>query len=163
MKKRIWVVLMLSLSLITSTVYALNTLLINYRQLVRAVETGTDVRAIIHLDRCLLTDRALQTELVQYLDGSSTRFNFTKYLHYNTRINGQLRNTVTTSMTTFVEQPAGELWTLHGRLNVFEDNTATLHFNYYDPAHQKQQYVLDWLCDISNGRDDKGLFLYNAP
>ncbi|MDF1929810.1 hypothetical protein PGH45_06685 [Legionella pneumophila] len=106
---------------------------------------------------------SLQTQLVQNLDGASTRFNFTEYLHFRTRINDQLRDTVTTVSNKIFEYSPGVFLSASGRLNVFEDNTATLRVNFYNPALGTSVLIIDWLCDISNGNDENGLFLYNSP
>ncbi|HAT8860167.1 TPA: hypothetical protein JBE16_13870 [Legionella pneumophila subsp. pneumophila] len=146
-----------------TSLLANNSLLTNFTQLVRAVERGDDVKAIIRLDRCQITDPTLQTQLVQNLDGASTRFNFTEYLHFRTRINDQLRDTVTTVSNKIFEYSPGVFLSASGRLNVFEDNTATLRVNFYNPALGTSLLIIDWLCDISNGNDENGLFLYNSP
>lgn len=156
------------LSLSINNANALATIIINFPQLVRAVENGDDVKAIIHFDNCDFIEGSLssqfQGQIRRTLEGASTRFNFTQYFHGKERINEQLKDTVTTSMIVHVEQPfaAGELWTVFGRLSVFDDNTATLHINLFDP-HHKNQLALDWLCNISNGRDDNGLVLFDFP
>lgn len=142
-------------------VHALTSMIVSYEQLVRSLEMGDDIKAIVRFDRCNLMDLSLQQELVPYLDGSSTRFNFNQYLHYKTRFNGQLRDTVTTTITTYVDKDNGQLWTLTGRLNIYDDNTATIHVDYYDPAHNQNQFAVDWRCDLSNGRDGYGIYLFN--
>ena len=97
------------------------------------------------------------------LNGATTRFNFTQYFHANENINERIIDTVTTSMKIFIERPTGESFILSGRLSVFEDNTATLHFNFLDPILHKQLLVVDWTCNISNGQDDNnGLVLFNV-
>ncbi|MCL9684696.1 hypothetical protein [Legionella maioricensis] len=156
------------LSLSINNANALATTIINFPQLVRAVENGDDVKAIIHFDNCDFIEGSLssqfQGQIRRTLEGATTRFNFTTYLHFKERINDQLKDTVTTSMIVHVEQPlgVGELWTIFGRLSVFDDNTATLHINLFDP-HHKNRLGLDWLCNISNGRDDNGLVLFDFP
>jgi hypothetical protein len=137
-------------------------LLTNFQQLVTAVESADEVRAIIHFDKCLLTDAALRTEFSQNLEEATTRINFNRYLHYKPRINDQIRNVVETVDDMVVEQPAGVFLLILRRLTVFEDNTALLHINIFDKTHKTPKLVIDWECDISNGRDDKGLYLFDA-
>ncbi|HCU5991888.1 TPA: hypothetical protein ACK8SK_002751 [Legionella pneumophila] len=169
MKKWNSFLLLIYLFLITGYAHAItslltnNSLLTNFAQLVKAVEQGNDVKAIIRLDRCRITDPALQSQLIQNLDGASTRFNFTEYLHFRTRINDQLRDTVTTVSSKIFEYSPGVFLSVSSRLNVFEDNTATLRVNFYNPALGTSVLIIDWLCDISNGNDENGLFLYNSP
>lgn len=141
--------------------YALTSMILNFEQLVRSLEMGDDIKAIVRLDRCNLIDLSLQQQLMPYLDGSSTRFNFNQYLHYKTRFNGQLRDTVTTTITTYVDKGNDQLWTLTGRLNIYDDNTATIHVDYYNADHRQHQFAVDWRCDISNGRDGHGIYLFN--
>jgi len=148
--------------LFISNANASTTQILNFPQLVRAVESGDNVKAIIHFDNCQLLDSSLQSLLAQNLDEASTRFNFTTYVHYKVKINGQLKDTVTTSMRGFAEQSTtGQLLTLFGRLSVYDDNTALLHVSYYDPVSHSKKWVVEWSCDISNGRDDNGLVLFN--
>lgn len=141
--------------------HALVTRVTNFSQLVQAVEGGEDVRAIIHFDNCLVKDPALRTQTTRRLDGATTRFNFDHYFHAKETINNQLLDTVTTSMKMFIERPSEEVLTLSGRLSVFEDNTATLHVDLFDPVLKKQTLTIDWFCTISNGQDDNGLMLFS--
>ncbi|BCA94534.1 hypothetical protein TUM19329_08950 [Legionella antarctica] len=167
---RIWqsIIMGLVLSLSINNANALGTILTNFIQLVRAVENGDDVKAIIRFDNCDLRDEffssQFQGQIRRRLEGASTRFNFTKYFHSKERINEQLRDTVTTSMTNHIDLPlgTGELWTVFGRLSVFDDNTANLHVGLFDPQH-KNRLNIEWDCDISNGRDDNGLVLFDFP
>lgn len=166
---KVWIdlVFFLFLSLVISSAHAeinLNRpLLTNFAELVSSVEIGDNVIAIIHLDRCQIIkpeDQALKTQLTQSIIGASTRFNFTQYLHYNPRTDAESRDMVTTSMTTEVEQSTpGLYWAVFARLSVFEDNSATLHIDYFDPINHKSQSVLEWRCDISKGNDTNGLYL----
>ncbi|MCW8387714.1 hypothetical protein OQJ15_15500 [Fluoribacter dumoffii] len=134
----------------------------SYPQLVRAVESGEDVRAIIHFDNCQVTGPELPTQVQRKLEGASTRFDFTHYFHGQETVNDELIDTVTTSMKIFIQNPSGEFLTLTGRLSVFEDNSATLHVDFFDPVLHKQKLVVDWLCNISNGEDNNGLMLFNG-
>lgn len=142
---------------------ALNNYLTNFRQLVQAVESGDDVRAIVHFDNCLVTEPANQTEVTRKFSGATTRFNFTRYFHAKETINDQIIDTVTTSMSIkiFLAHSSGKSLLLSSRLSVFEDNTATIHMNFFDPVLHKSILVVDWLCDISNGQDDNGLVLFD--
>ncbi|CAM2886235.1 Uncharacterised protein [Legionella steigerwaltii] len=139
----------------------INNNITNFAQLVQAVEGGEDVRAIIHFDNCQLTGPALPTQITRRLTGASTRFNFTNFFHGQETVNNELIDTVTTSMKLFIQNSSGEFLTLSGRLSVFEDNTATLHVNFFDPILHKQHLVVDWQCNISNGEDNNGLVLFN--
>ena len=162
---RIWKLTLLGalLSLSINTANALASNIINFDQLVKAVERGDDVKAIIHFDNCQITDKALQEQLMRNLEGATTRFNFTRFLHAKVRVNNQLTDTVTTSMESQIMLDSGVIWTVFGRLNVYEDDTAILHVDFYDPITHKNQLDVDWECDISNGRDNKGLILLDYP
>lgn len=160
---RIWRISIMSVLLVYLTsAQALTTQIINYVQLVKAVEGGDDVKAIVHFDRCQIKDEALQEQFAQNLDGASTRFNFTQFAHYKLRVNGQLRDNVVTSRSLFEKQPIGKVEINFGRLRVFEDNTAEIHIDFFDP-NKKERLVIKWLCDISDGHDDNGLVLFNSP
>jgi len=161
---RVWrsVVALLLLCLLNHS-YAQNSTLTNFPQLVEAVENGDDVRAIIHFDRCLLTDSTIRTETMRRLAGATTRFNFTHYFHAKENINEQLIDTVTTSIKIFIERPTGEFFTLAGRLSIFEDNTARLHVKFLDPILYKRALEMNWLCSISDGQDNNGLVLFDVP
>ncbi len=166
---KVWIdlVSILLLSLVINSANATinlgSPIITNFVQLVRAVESGDDVKAIVHLDRCQITDPAIQAQLTPLIISASTRFNFTQYFHYNGRFDGQQKDTVTTTMSSLVEQSTpGLFWKVFARLSVFDDNTANLHVDYYDPIHHKSQMVVEWLCDISNGRDANGLILIDS-
>lgn len=133
----------------------------DFSQLVAAVESGNDVRAIIHFDNCEVTGSKPQDQIRKKLDGATTRFNFTQYFHGKENVNDRLTDTVTTSMKIFIQSSSGEFLTLSGRLSVFEDNTATLHLDFLDPILPQQKLVVDWSCAISNGEDNNGLVLFN--
>ncbi|WP_454780421.1 hypothetical protein [Legionella sp. WA2022007384] len=133
----------------------------SFLQLVAAVESGNDVRAIIHFDDCEVTGSALQDQIRRKLEGATTRFNFTQFFHGKVKIEDRTFDTVTTSMKILIESSSGEFLTLSGRLSVFDDNTATLHVDFFDPILHKQKLVVDWFCAISNGEDNNGLVLFN--
>jgi hypothetical protein len=145
----------------------------SYEQMVKAVETGNDIKAIVHFDRCQTVDPALQSELMPYLEGASTRFNFTRYLHYKIKINGQLRDTVTTTMTSFFEYPAGSYWSVFSQLSLYDDNTARLHVSYHPLGAHIKHKSINWLCEYGKGdientedrvaRESRGIVLFNNP
>lgn len=153
--------ILLSLSLWMPNANAFPTLLLNFEQLVKAVERGDDVKAIIHFDKCLTTNELNKIQIIQNSIGASTRFNFTEFSHYTISINGQVRDTVVTTLSDFIERPSGDFFRHVRRLNVFEDNSAVVHLDYIDPLHNKLKYSLEWNCDISNGKDTNGLLLYD--
>ncbi|KTD74676.1 hypothetical protein [Legionella waltersii] len=142
---------------------AVTNLLTNYSQLVKALERGDDVKAIIRLDFCDITDPELQSQLAQNIDAATTRINFTQYLHFKTRINEQLRDIVTTSTEQLIENTPGVFLQMIARLNVLDDNTATLRVNFYNHNLSTGYLVVDFECDISNGKDENGLLLYDSP
>jgi hypothetical protein len=167
---KIWtnVVSILLLALLVNSANAISlsgVYITSFGQLVSALDNGEDVRAIIHFERCLLintTDPTIQEQINTSISGVSTRFDFTKYLHFTTRIDGRTRDTVTTTMTSLVEQSTpGVFWEVFARLSVFGDetNTGTLRIDYFDPISHKSHLVVEWRCDISNGSDTNGLVL----
>lgn len=153
-------------TLTLNTAYATAPILINFTQLVTAIENADDVKAIIHFDRCLVINeknQAIQTQIIKKFDGATTRFNFTKYLHAKEQLTGELQDTVTTSIKTSIEQSSGEFLTLFAQLKIFDDNTATIHIDSFAPVGQKTSLSVDWFCNISNGSDNNGLILYDFP
>lgn len=160
---RIWQSIVVAIFLLFPLSHAnsLTNNITDFSDLVRAVESGSDVRAIIHFDNCQVTGPELSTQVKRRLNGATTRFNFTQFFHGKEDIDDQLIDTVTTSMKIFIKKPTGESLTFSGRLSVFEDNTATLHVDFFDPVLHKQKLVVDWFCRISNGNDNNGLVLFN--
>jgi hypothetical protein len=153
-------------SLTLNNAYATATLLTNYPKLLFAVENADDVKGIIHFDKCTISNENNQDRQIiirKKFDRATTRFNFTEYLHSTIQVNKVAQDTITTSFKTYEEQPTGEIWTLIAALTVFDDNSVTLHLDYYDQINNKKQLEQDWQCDISNGNDDNGLFLYDFP
>ena len=65
-------------------------------------------------------------------------------------------------MKIFIQNPSGEFLTLSGRLSVFDDNTVTLHVNFFDPILHKQQMVVDWTCNFNKDDGKNGLVLFNS-
>ncbi|WP_058534513.1 hypothetical protein [Legionella saoudiensis] len=160
---KIWRIIIVNVLLLLSLnqVNAASTNITSFSDLVQAVESGNEVRAIIHFDNCLVTEPSIRTQVTRRLNGATTGFNFTHYFHAQETINQRLIDTVTTPIKFFIERPTGESLILSGRLNVFEDNTATLHLSFFDPILQKEQLVVDWTCTISNGQDNNGLVLFD--
>lgn len=152
----------LFLFLYMTSLHALTPQIINFGQLVKAVEGGDDVKAIIHFDRCEINDEAFKTQFAQNLEGATTRFNFTKYGHFKFRKNGQLTDNVETSMNFIEIKPSDQIDSTQGRLQVFDDNTSELNVDFFDVQHNKL-FAIQWTCDISNGHDNKGLVLFNSP
>lgn len=149
-------------AMVASSSYALTTIITNYPQLVKAVEGGDDVKAIIHFDRCDINNQDFKTQFAQNLEGATTRFNFTKYAHFKFRKNGQLTDNVETIMNSLQIRPSDQIKTTRGQLRVFEDNTSEVHIDFFDHQHNKLFDII-WTCDISKGNDDNGLILYDSP
>lgn len=161
--KSIRCMFLLIFSILPVKAFAVNTLLISFPQLVKAVESGNNVRAIVHFDRCFLQNQAKAKVNIENFDGASTRFNFYQFRHIKGMKNDQFRDTVTTTESKLNEYPNGGFIKTFSHLSVFDDNTAEIRYLVINPANSSVQYELDWLCDISNGNDDNGLFLYDNP
>lgn len=140
--------------------YAVDMMITSYAQLVKLLETGNEIVAIIHLDRCQMSDSSLQAQLVPYLDGASTRFNFSHYLHYKAKISDQIKDTVVTAFSTTIEQPSQVLMSLNNKLALYDDNTAVLSVQYSETLTPSIKGRMEWSCNFSNGRDANGLVLY---
>ncbi|MDR3441895.1 MAG: hypothetical protein P4L65_02645 [Legionella sp.] len=153
-------------TLTLNNAYATAPLLINFTQLVTAVDSADDVKAIINFNNCLVINEKnqnIRTQIIKRFDGATTRFNFTEYLHAQEQLSGALQDTVTTSIKTSIESSTGTFLTVFAQLKVFDDNTATIHIDFFDPVSQKKQLNVDWSCNISNGNDNNGLLLYDFP
>jgi hypothetical protein len=128
----------------------------NYTDLVTAVESGQDVRAIVRFDRCIAKQR---TDTSHYI-GASTRINFDRYSHYKVKVGNELKDAVATSMTMMIEHPNGEFLYDYGRLRIYGDNTADFHAAYHDPVTNKLTYSMDWVCPVTDNAAQSGVVLF---
>lgn len=126
--------------------------IINFPQLVQAVESGYNVRAVIFFNRCVVTNPDLQEKILTQLDGASAGFNFKTFFHSRENANDRFVDSVSTSRRILVESPSGKFLTLFSRLSVFEDNTAILHAVFFDAFLHTKIGTIDWLCNINTGR-----------
>ncbi len=125
--------------------YATN--IINFPQLVQAVENGFDVRAIVYFNRCLLTSSDHEDDINRF-ENSSAGFKFTHFFHAKDNLNERSMDSVSTYRKTIIESPTGELLTSLSRLSVFEDNTARLRVIVFDPVLNKKRWSVDWICPL---------------
>lgn len=153
---------MMLITVVTTSQAAAPTLLTNFQQLVNALEQGMDVKAIIYLERCQLNTHATVKLADGNLKGSSTRFNFSSYLHDKVRFHGKLMDSVTTSATAFNEYLTERFLQNYSRLRIFENNSARLYIASYDPVTYEKKLSVDWMCQISNGQDNNAIMLFNA-
>lgn len=144
-------------------VYAFNTIILNYADLVETLETGNNVTAIVSFERCTITEPANPALFSQNLEGASTRFNFDHYLHYQTSLDKALKDTVVTSFSQLVKSTDGVFLTSYASLQLYADNSAIIQVSFFNPVSYKKQFFVEWSCSISNGKDTNGLTLYNSP
>lgn len=134
----------------------------NYADLVRSLETGNDVKAIVHYDQCLLNDSNFQRQYAQFIDGASSRINLTEFNHYKFLDNDQVKDNIEAVDDFDGFAAVNNIIIPNATLRIFEDDTAKLYFNVND-LQGNQLYSLIWTCEITNGRDEKGLALFVEP
>lgn len=134
----------------------------NYADLVRSLETGNDVKAIIHYSRCLLNDSNFQRQYAQFIDGASSRINLMEFNHYKFLDNDQVKDNIEAVDDFDGFFAVNNVIIPNATLRIFEDDTAKLYFNVND-LQGNQLYNLIWTCEINNGEDDKGLALFVEP
>ena len=149
------------ISAFLTPVYAITTPILDYRQLVTALEQGDEVRAVIHIDKCILNTDT-ESEKIPNLTGTSTRLNFNNYTHHKLHIGEDLKDTIATSITMLIETPHGEFWNHYGRLRVFEDNSANFYIAYYDPITNQKKLSMDWTCQLGNGKNGNAIILFDV-
>lgn len=150
-------ILGLLLICLVNVVYALSPLY-NYDQLLLALKQGSDVRAIIDLDRChLLQSKGEQPDL----SGAFTRMDFKYFSFYKVPVaNGQTRFAAATSYSTLVEHRQFGLVYSYARLRIFDDNTADLHIAHYDAKTHALKDQMDFSCPVGNPSHADGVMLY---
>ncbi|MBX3708798.1 MAG: hypothetical protein KIT56_08950 [Gammaproteobacteria bacterium] len=148
-----------------SCVHANTKLLVNYNQLLQALDQGDDVRAILYLDKCTLKKSGNTKILNSKLDTerASMRMNFNIYSHYKVKVDAQHeRYAIATSNTILTEhRDFGPVYA-YGRLRIFGDNSAEFHAAYYHPQTYELKGEADYLCQISNDSDQNAIDLFDS-
>jgi hypothetical protein len=132
-----------------------HTLLTNYSDLFTAVTEGDAVRAIILLDKCIPASQ--NSEDSQNIAG----MNFTTFNAYQIQMGTQKKNVIATSIDMMVEHKT--LGPVHSylRLRIFDDNSVEVFSEYLDPKTYAKLGTFTFNCQLSNGKDNKGVRLYN--
>jgi hypothetical protein len=132
-----------------------HTLLTNYSDLFTALTKGDAVRAIILLDKC--TPVSANSEDSQNIAG----LNFTTFNAYQIQVGAQKKNVIATSIDMMVEHKT--LGSVHGylRLRIFDDNSVEVFSEYLDPKTYAKLGAFTLSCQISDGKDNKGIRFYN--
>jgi hypothetical protein len=147
------------LCLCAANAFAVTTNIKSFSELVSAVENGSDVKAIIHFDKCSSKQR--MANFVEY-SGSSGRLNFDRFSHYKVTVGNELKETVATSMTMMIENANGVLSNNYARLRIYADNTADFHATYNDPLTNKSTFTMDLVCPFSANVEQSGVVLFTS-
>lgn len=156
-------IFLLAILLSSSTTFAASKQLNNYAQLAAALDSGDDIKAIIHIDQCKLSKNGFNKEYAKSDKiFTSTRINFNIFSAYQARIDGELKNTIATSNTILTEHSLFGPVYAYGRLRVFEDNSAEFHAAYYDPRTYEVRAIINYSCHLGDGEDQGGITLIDA-
>lgn len=131
----------------------------NFNELLQALDSGNQVRAVIHFDKCKLETG---TEIVSEI---SFGFNYDWYNHYYLPINAQnTKEVIATSKNIFSVATLNNLGSINNylRLHVFKDNTARVFGAVIDPKTYEQKITASFLCSVSNNQDQAGVMLYTS-
>jgi hypothetical protein len=145
------------LFLCTANAFAVTTNIKNFAELVSAVENGTDVKAIIHYDKC--TSKQRIANFVEY-SGSSGRLNFDRFSHYKVTVGSEIKETVATSTTMSIEHANGTMSNDYVRLRVYADSTADFHVSYNDPLTNKATFTMDLVCPFTANAEQSAIVLF---
>ena len=128
----------------------------NYPQLLKAINQGDSIRAIMFINKCSITHATSDSNDV------IAGMNFTTFNKYQVEKGNQKINTIATSINMLVED--GKLGTVYNyvRLRIFEDNSAEILSEYLDPTTYKQLGSISANCTISNDHDKNGIVLYDV-
>ena len=127
-----------------------------YDQLVKALEQGDDIKALVHMEKCQLKNAPPNQPKMAY--PAETMFNFSVFSHYVLN-ETPARYTVATSNSMMLEHEQFGMVRAYGRLRIFEDNQAELHTAYYDPRTYEKKLGMDFVCSLSKGHDNNAVVL----
>ena len=127
-----------------------------YDQLVKALQQGDDIRAIVHIEKCTPKNAAAAKYGSAY--AAETNFPFTLFSHYVLN-ESPARYTVATSNSVMLEHHLLGLVQAYGRLRIFENNQAELHTAYFDPKTYEKKISMDFDCTVSTKNADQAIVL----
>jgi hypothetical protein len=141
----------------SASILAETKILANYDQLLQALDSGSQVRAVVHFDKCKLESGDGR---ISSLSGGLT---FDVFNHYDMPIEGnRTREVISTSKTVFSLGTRYEFGPINNyvRLHVFKDNTAQLFGAFLDPQTYEQKTAVSYTCPVSGDVNHAGVSLY---
>lgn len=154
MKRVLFLVFICSVSMADAS--GQSKLLKNFDQLMFALRTGSDVRAVIYYSRCKLIVDTVETKAPDAIGGMS--FNTFEYFAANSVRNPKAF--VTTSQTVLISHPRhGQVYN-YVKIEVYEDDNVEINAKYLNPM--TYQVVMDetFYGKISAGDDGNPVCLF---
>lgn len=154
MKRVLFLGFMCSVGLVSA--YGQSKLLKNFDQLMFALRTGSDVRAVIYYSRCKLIVDSVETKAPDAIGGMS--FSTFEYFAANSVRNPKAF--VTTSQTMLISHPRqGHVYN-YVKIKIYEDDTVEIIAKYLNPT--TYQVVMDetFYGKISSGDDGNPVCLF---
>jgi hypothetical protein len=136
--------------------FAQSKLLKDFDQLMFALRTGSDVRAVIYYSRCKLIVDSVETKAPDVIGGMS----FTTFEYFAPNSVKNPRAFVTTSETLLISHPKlGHVYN-YVKIKIYEDDTVEINAKYLNPA--SYQVVMDetFYGKISAGDDRNSVRLF---
>lgn len=153
--KRILVVIVFSVAAAAS-LYSQAKMVKSFDQLMFALRTGSEVRAVIFYARCRLVVDTVETKAPDTVGGMS--FNTFDYFGQNSVNNSKAF--VTTSQAVLISHPRqGQVYN-YVKLKIYEDNSVEINAKFLHPT--TYQVVMDetFYGKISSGDDGNAVCLY---
>ena len=136
----------------------------DFKQLVRRLNHGENVSAVIHYKHCTLKKGGdhLSSNEGRFL---SERFNFYNFVYKQWEKGNQLRQAIITSHETIMPARNGEFFRRYARLKLFDDNTVEIYSVTFTNTGSISQpgAPMIWHCQISQERDGCRLFVPPLP
>lgn len=154
MKKILPVVLLCLVSM--QPAVAQTRLLKNFDQLMFALRTGSEVRAVIYYSRCKLIADSIEAKAPDAIGGMT--LNTFEYFAQNAVKNQKAF--VTASQTQLIAHPRQGHVLNYVKIRIYEDNTVEISARYLNPV--TYQVVMDetFYGAVSSGEDGNGICLY---
>jgi hypothetical protein len=138
-----------------SSAFAAPKLISNYQDLVSNLSKGDEVRAIFLINKCT-TDQKTAND-----NNIIAGMNFTQFNKYSIQANNESKNIVATSFSMMTEHSRYGLTYNYIRLRVFEDNSAEILSEYFDPKDFSRLGLIVFNCQLSQEPSQEGVTLYD--
>lgn len=133
-------------------------ILANYDELLHALNNGSKVRGVIHLDKCKLNHGGGLPKTFSF------GFTYDYYNHYNLPIDKHHSvEVISTSQNIFSITRVNDLGPVNNylQIHVLRDNTAHLFGAMLDPKKYDQKITARYTCPISSDPTQAGLMLFD--